>query len=160
MVRETNRYATQYLQSHEISKRSPVLQWKPITDEEMLKFLGVIIAMGLVQMPKLCYYWSNSQSYGSEIIRNGISRDKFELLLKFWHFSNNNEELAKYDRIFKLKLLLDLLKIRFSSVYLPSSLITIDETMIPWRGRLLFKQYIPDKSHKYGVKIYKVAAIN
>lgn len=32
--------------------------------------------------------------------------------------------------------------------------------MVPWRGGLLFKQYIPDKSHKYGVKIYKVTNTN
>ncbi|CAH2086353.1 unnamed protein product [Euphydryas editha] len=28
--------------------------------------------------------------------------------------------------------------------------------MIPWRGRLRFRQYIKNKSHKYGVKIYKM----
>jgi hypothetical protein len=32
--------------------------------------------------------------------------------------------------------------------------------MLPWKGRLLFKQYIPGKAHKYGVKIYKLAATN
>ncbi len=43
---------------------------------------------------------------------------------------------------------------------MPGSVVTIDETMIPWRGRLLFKQYIPGKAHKYGVKMYKLADIN
>ena len=68
MVRKTNRYAEQYLQTHEISRRSKFRQWKPSTDEEMLKFFGIIIEMGLVQMPKLKYCWSSSQLYGSEII--------------------------------------------------------------------------------------------
>ena len=160
MVRETNRYAQQYLQTHEISRRSKFHQWKPTTNEEMLKFFGIIIEMGLVQMPKLKYYWSNSQLYGSEIIQNAMSRERFELLLKFWHFSNNDDKHSNQDRLFKLKPLLNLLKARFSSVYIPGSVITIDETMIPWQGRLLFKQYIPGKAHKYGVKIYKLAATN
>ncbi|XP_046679185.1 piggyBac transposable element-derived protein 4-like [Homalodisca vitripennis] len=30
--------------------------------------------------------------------------------------------------------------------------------MVPWRGRLNFRQYLPDKSHKYGVKIYKLCS--
>ena len=51
--RETNLYAQQYLQSHEVSRRSIFHQWKPTTNEEMLKFFGIIIEMGLVQMPKL-----------------------------------------------------------------------------------------------------------
>jgi hypothetical protein len=59
-----------------------------------------------------------------------------------------------------LKPLLDLLKARFSSVYIPGSVVTIDESMIPWRGRLLFRQYIPGKAHKYGIKMYKLAATN
>ena len=36
----------------------------------------------------------------------------------------------------------------------------IDESLIPVRGRLLFRQYIPGKTHKYGVKIYKTCAQN
>ena len=66
IVRETNRYAEQYLQTHEVSRRSKFHQWKPITNEEM----------GLVQMPKLKYYWSSSQLYGLEIIRNTMSRER------------------------------------------------------------------------------------
>jgi len=160
MLRETNRYAEQYLQTHDISKRSKSHQWKPTNDVEMLKFLGILIKMRLVQMPKLEYYWSNSQLYGSKIIRSAMARDRFELLLKFWHFSDNNKYHSNQDRLFKLKPLLDLLKARFSSVYIPGAVITIDETMIPWRGRLLFKQYIPGKAHKYGIKMYKLAATN
>jgi hypothetical protein len=52
------------------------------------------------------------------------------------------------------------MKARFSSVSIHGSVITIDETMVPWRGRLLFKQYITGKAHKYGLKMYKLAATN
>ena len=64
-----------------------------------------------------------------------MSTEKFELFLKFWHFSNTNNKNPNQDRLFKLKPLLDLLKARFSSVYRPDSTIAIDETVVPWRGR-------------------------
>jgi hypothetical protein len=160
MVRETNRYAEQYLLTNKLSKRSKNLQWEPITNEEMLKFLGIVIQMGLVQMPKVDYYWSKSQLYGSEIIQNTMSRDKFELLVKFLHFSNNEEQNASQDKLAKLNPLLILLKARFKSIYTSDSVITVDETMVPWRGRLCFRQYVPGKAHKYGVKMYKVADMN
>lgn len=32
----------------------------------------------------------------------------------------------------------------------------IDESMIAWRGRLGFRQYIPGKKHKFGVKVFKL----
>ena len=79
-----------------------ILQCKQTTDEGMLKFFGITIEMGLVQMPKVSYYWSSSQLYESEIIRSTMSREKFELLLKFWHFANNDEKHPSQDTLFKL----------------------------------------------------------
>jgi len=139
MARETNRYAEQHIQTQQLTKRSKTLQWKSTTNEEMLKFLGVIIEMELVQMPEIDYYGSKSKLFGSEVIQNTMSRDRFELLLKFYHFSNNQEELADQDRLFKLRPLLDLLEASFKSIYIPGSIISIDETMVSWKGRLLFK---------------------
>ena len=160
MFRETNRYAEQHLQTQKLSERSKALQWQPATNDKMLKFFGIIIEMGLVQMPEIDYYWSKSNLFGSEVIQNTTSIDRFELLLNFFHFSHNQEEHADRDRLFKLRPLLDLLRGIFKSIYVPRSVISIDETMVTWRGRLLFKQYIPGNAHKYGVKIYKLAATN
>ena len=58
MVRETNRYAEQHIQTQKLTKRSKTLQWRPTTNEEMFRFLGIILEMGLVQMPEIDYYWS------------------------------------------------------------------------------------------------------
>ena len=96
------------------------------------EILGIVIEMGLAQMPKIDYYWSKSQLYGSKIIQNTMSRDKFELLLKFLRFSNNEELYTNQDRLAKLNPLLVLLEAQFKSVYMPGSVVTIDETMVPW----------------------------
>ncbi len=114
MVHENNRCTEQHLETQELSKRSQTPQWKPTTNEQILQ-----------------YYWSKSKLYGSEVIQNTMSRDKFELFLKFYHFSNNEENHTGHARLFKLKLLLDLLKARFKSINIPGSVITIDETMGP-----------------------------
>ena len=55
MVRDTNRYAEQYFLTHKCSKRSKKLQWEPTTNDEMMKFFGIVIEMCLVQMPKTDY---------------------------------------------------------------------------------------------------------
>lgn len=39
-------------------------------------------------------------------------------------------------------------------------MIAVDETMVAYRGRLNFKQYIPGKAHKYGVKLFKLCGVN
>ncbi|KAG5864001.1 hypothetical protein JTB14_007635 [Gonioctena quinquepunctata] len=40
--------------------------------------------------------------------------------------------------------------------YVPDKNICIDESMMLWRGRLHFRQYIKNKKHKYGVKLYEL----
>lgn len=32
--------------------------------------------------------------------------------------------------------------------------------MVSWRGQLIFKQFIKNKSHKYGVKLYILTELN
>jgi len=34
----------------------------------------------------------------------------------------------------------------------------VDESLIPFRGRIIFKQYIKQKQHKYGIKIFKLCS--
>lgn len=38
----------------------------------------------------------------------------------------------------------------------PGQHLTLDEAMMLWRGRLSFRQYIPNKRHKYGIKFYEL----
>ena len=40
---------------------------------------------------------------------------------------------------------------------MPAGEISVDETMISHRGRLLFRQYNPRKALKYGIKLFKLA---
>ncbi|XP_025421406.1 piggyBac transposable element-derived protein 4-like [Sipha flava] len=39
-------------------------------------------------------------------------------------------------------------------LYQPSKNVSIDESMVLFRGRLMFRQYIKNKRHKYGIKLY------
>lgn len=47
---------------------------------------------------------------------------------------------------------------KFKDLYTPEEDIIIDESLVPWRGRLLFRQYLPAKAHKYGVKLFKLCS--
>lgn len=36
----------------------------------------------------------------------------------------------------------------------------VDETMVPWRGRLIFRQYNSSKAAKYGIKLFKLCSVS
>lgn len=87
MVEETNRYGAQ-LKSKETNKKARINSWYNTTVEEMKLFLGLLFWMGLVQLPSIELYWSKRNIYYSSI-KNKMSRNRFQLLLKTWHFGNN-----------------------------------------------------------------------
>ena len=80
-------------------------------------------------------------------------------ILRYLHF-NNNDCNDNSSRLYKLQPLLDKLTDRYRSTYTPGPSDVIDKSLIPFRGMLLFRQYIPGKTQKYGVKIYKICAQN
>nr|CAH7750023.1 unnamed protein product [Callosobruchus chinensis] len=88
-----------------------------------------------------------------------MTRDRFLLLLQHIHFNDNENLEASQDRLFRIRPILDLLNSRFQSVLTPGKEVVIDESMIPWRGRLGIRQYIKNKRHKYGVKLYKLCTV-
>ena len=70
------------------------------------------------------------------------------------HFSDN-ETSKSGDRLAKI----DMLQKNFQSLFCPEEDAVIDETLVPWRGRLTFRQYIPNKMHRYGVKLFKLCSM-
>lgn len=156
LVTETNRYAEQKLHQREIAEHVRLNRWKPTTSEEMTKFIGLMIWMGLVQTP-LVKYWSTDPIYNFPFPRSKMSRNRFELLLANLHFANN-EMMEEGSRLGKVLPLLNLLTDNYQKVFSPGEDIVVDETMVPWRGRLIFRKYIPTKSHKYGIKVFKLCS--
>lgn len=45
---------------------------------------------------------------------------------------------------------------RFKSAYIPDKNISIDEELMLWKGRLAFKQYIPNKRSRFGIKFFSL----
>jgi hypothetical protein len=59
-----------------------------------------------------------------------------------------------YDKLCKVRPVINMAKERFSNSYKPHKHIAIDEAMIKWTGRLSFKQYLPAKPIKRGIKVW------
>lgn len=62
-----------------------------------------------------------------------------------------------YDRLFKVRKLLDLFTPLLRKLYRPKQNICIDESMIPFKGRVMFRQYIPSKRTRFGIKAWVLA---
>ncbi|CAK9826352.1 PiggyBac transposable element-derived protein 4 [Anthophora retusa] len=121
----------------------------------MNTFIGILLIMGVVRLPEIRLYWSNSDMYANARIKNAMKHDRFLSILKFLHFSDNTTARTE-DRLHKIRNIVEAIVDTFKSAIKPGKIIVIDESMIPWIGRLGFRQYIPGKRHKYGIKLYKL----
>lgn len=155
IVEETNKYATQCIKNSSSSSRIHQKAWQSVTKDEVNTFIGILLIMGVVQLPEIRLYWSNNDMYANARIKKAMKRDRFLSILKFLHFADNTTVRTE-DRLYKIRNIIETIVDSFKSSIRPGKNIVIDESMVPWRGRLRFRQYIPGKRHKYGVKLYKL----
>ena len=94
--------------------------------------------------------------YKNQFVTNIMTRDQFQILSRFLHFQNNKDPSAQADRLHKIKPMINSLLKKFQKANSLGLKLVVDKSLIPFRGRLMFRQYIPYKSHKYGIKLYKL----
>ncbi|GFQ69598.1 piggyBac transposable element-derived protein 4 [Trichonephila clavata] len=163
LVEETNRYAFDVLNLHgETSdKRNHVSSWKPTNKNEILKFLGLILLMGHIEKDSIQDYWTTNYLVETPFFREVMPRDRFLMILKFLHFSDNSLKESRdsptYDRLWKIRKIFDNFNRTFKEVYDPTENVSFDEVIIKFKGRIHFKQYIPKKRKQWGLKMYKIA---
>ncbi|KAJ8910665.1 hypothetical protein NQ315_011183 [Exocentrus adspersus] len=68
-----------------------------------------------------------------------MTRNRFDMLLRCLHFSDNSVPKAKNDRLFKIRDIIELCCKQFQETLEPGEELVIDESMVPWRGRLISK---------------------
>ena len=157
-VHQTNKYAREFIATAQLAACSRARAWTETNPAEMRIFLGIVFLMGIVKKPDLNSYWSTDPLIRTPAFPAAMPRDRFILLLKFWHMNDNDNLPAanepNRDRLFKLRPVLDHLFQKFQEVFTPGRDIAIDESLLLWKGRLVFKQYIPLKRARFGIKSF------
>jgi hypothetical protein len=69
------------------------------------------LLMGINRKPSLKHYWSTRAILVTPIFGKHMSRNRFENILRFLHFNNNENLIPRgqpgYDRLFKLRKIID-----------------------------------------------------
>ena len=91
----------------------------------------------------------------------GKSRDRFLAILTFLDLSDNSAVLPRddpnHDRMYKLRSFVDLLIPLWQGAYYPGRELSMDETLIAFKGCTAFLQYKPKKPHKWGLNAWTLA---
>ena len=152
IVKQSNLYAEQVMGEDKYAS------WKKLTREELRAYIGFSIQMGIVRLPALDDYWSTDPTLHYSPIADRISRDRFREISRYLHFVDNTTLHERgtpgYDRLGKVRPVIDHLSTKFAEIYEPHKEVAVDEAMIKFTGRSSVKQYMPMKPIKRGIKVH------
>lgn len=103
-------------------------------------------------------HWKTNDLFDFHIFRNTINRNRFTLFLKVIHFCQYpGQNEGPSSRLYKIDKITNYFNKNMEDLYQPLKNLSIDKSMILWRKRFVFCQYIKSKRHKYGIKLYMLS---
>jgi len=87
-----------------------------------------------------------------------MARARYCHILNFLHFTDNDRDgVDRTDaRLWKIRNLFEIIRTNFSKFYNPSEHLSVDEVIVKFKGRVLFKEYIPKNRKRFGIKMFKL----
>ena len=119
----------------------------------MKGFIAVILNMGIVQLTNLKDYWATDCTTNLSFFRSVFSRDRFFQIFGALHVG----DLDGTTKRSKIQPLLDKLRPTIEAAYTPGQQIALDESVISFRGRVGFLQYLKGKPNPWGIKAFALA---
>ncbi|XP_042856157.1 uncharacterized protein LOC122242824 [Penaeus japonicus] len=128
-------------------------------DVEMKALIGLLMLAGTYHTSRLNLedMWKNDGT-GIEVFRMTMSLNRFRFLLCCLRFDDKatREERKKVDKLAPIRHIFEMFVENCKKNYTPSEYVTIDAMVVAFRGKAPFRQYIPSKPAKYGIKIHSM----
>ena len=129
--------------------------WKPVSAVELDAFLELQIIAGALKAGhrNTCELWDNKDD--NPIFRATMSFRLFQQIKSALRFDNKLRRNTA-DPLAPIRDVVELMNRNLATHYVPGSLLCIhvDEQLIEFHGRVHFKQYIPSKPGKFGMKVF------
>lgn len=136
-----------------ISPFSRLRKWVDTTPKELFVFFALLILMPLSKKHYVKDYWRNEPLLTTPVFNKYMTRDRFFGLFSFLQFTDRENPDCN-DRLWKVRTIFTMIVSRFQTFFYPFRKLVIDESLVLYKGRLAFKQYIPSKRHRFGIKIF------
>lgn len=131
------------------------------TKSDIQKYIGICILISIMRNDSIRDYWSDT--IGNEFVKNTMSINTFERIRASLHFNDKEKEIPRgqpsHDKLYKIRPVINSLLKTFSSIPMDESL-SIDEQMCPTKVRHHLRQYIQNKPHKWGYKLFVLCSVS
>ncbi|XP_014912949.1 piggyBac transposable element-derived protein 4-like [Poecilia latipinna] len=128
--------------------------WKKMDEIDLQAYIGLLILAGVYRSrgEAAASLWDAES--GRPIFRATMALSLFRIYSKLIQFDDRETRPARRvkDKLAPIREVWDKWVERLPYLYNPGPDVTVDEQLVPFRGCCPFRQYIPSKPAKYGIK--------
>jgi hypothetical protein len=130
--------------------------WIEITEVELKAYVGLLLLAGVYRSAAEATEELWHTTDGRKIFRAVMSNRRFMNISTVLRFDDKETRSVRRrnDRLAPIRDVFDLWVETLSKSFVPYSNVTIDEQLVPFRGRCSFRQYMKSKPAKYGIKLW------
>ncbi|XP_056108635.1 piggyBac transposable element-derived protein 4-like [Rhinichthys klamathensis goyatoka] len=131
-------------------------KWKTVDSTDIQAYMGLLIMAGVYRSRNESTDSLWDADTGRAIFRATMSQQTSHVLSRVIRFDNRETRHQRHqnDKLAPIRELWDKWVERLPLIYNPGPAVTVDERLVAFRGRCRFKQYIPNKPAKYGIKLW------
>ena len=160
MLHQSLKYTNQHAPAHYARKK---VKWDPRDMVEQKALFGILYLLGVSKgnHESIRNLWSDGPMT-KPVFKATTSVSRFESICYHLRFDSmdTREERRALDKFSPFREVWNLFESKCRENYKPSAEVCIDEQLIPFRGRCLFRQYLLSKRDKYGMKLFLLVDCN
>lgn len=123
---------------------------------EVEQFLGTVLYMSVIQLPRLRLYWSSECRVAQ--VADIMARNRWDEIKRALHFSDNSNMADNNDKLYKIRPLINSLLTKFH--LLPQDqMLAIHEQVVPYKGKSSLNKVVSNSAYKRGFKVYVLCDI-
>ncbi|RVE41260.1 hypothetical protein evm_014089 [Chilo suppressalis] len=151
IVQMTNEYHSRFVLNVDLRIHSRLQRWHDVSIPELYIFFAILMLMTRNRHLTIEEHWSTDLLLSSPIFSQLMPRNRFCTILSMLHFSRPSEET---NVLSKINTCINHAKEKFKKNITPYKNLCIDESIVPFKGRLSIKQYLPMKRNRFGIKLF------
>ncbi len=141
--------------------RRTMRNWTGVDSTDLRAYMGLLILAGVYRSrgeSTRCLWDDRS---GRAIFRATMSLSRFHEISRALRFDDKLQRPARHreDKLAPIRSLWEMWTHRLPLLFNPGKDVTVDEQLVPFKGRCRFRQYMPKKPAKYGLKIWVTADV-
>ncbi|XP_060786554.1 piggyBac transposable element-derived protein 3-like [Neoarius graeffei] len=131
-------------------------RWKDLDYIHLHAYLGVLILAGVYKSKDESTASLWDAETGRALFRATMSLETFHIFSRAVRFDNHETRAVRRetDKLAAIRTVWDKWVEQLPLLYNPGPYVTVDERLVAFRGRCPFRQYMPSKPAKYGIKIW------